>query len=95
MKFLIFLHETLALTAMLLVMFRTGAVNKISIQVARKIKLPIRHFRTEKKTGASWLSQRLLGLLLWTGKKNSQQLTGASPLTIPETIARQLRSGEL
>ena len=53
MKFLIFLHETLALTAMLLVMFRTGAVNKISIQVARKIKLPIRHFRTEKKTGAS------------------------------------------
>ena len=34
--FLIFLRETLTLTAMLLVMFRTGAVNKISIQVARK-----------------------------------------------------------
>ena len=42
---------------------------------------------TSRKTGPSWLSQRPLGLLLVTEKRIGHWLTGASLVTIPETIA--------
>ena len=40
-----------------------------------------------RRTGPSWLSQRPLGLLLVSGKRIGHWLTGASQVTIPETIA--------
>ena len=49
----------------------------------------IRHSTDEKETGKSLFPQRLLGLLLGRGKIG-QQPTGASPVTIPESIARYI-----
>ena len=45
----------------------------------------IRHFRNEKKTGESSFSQRLLGLLLETGKKVANNSS-----TIPDAFAGQI-----
>ena len=73
----------------------TGVMCNIShIQLIGKVvtsfKVYIRRFRNEKGTGPSYVSQRLLGPLLRTGGKIGQQLTAASPLTIPETIAGRI-----
>ena len=61
----------------------------IKLSLSGLSRYVIRHFRYGKETGPSLLSQRLLGLLLGTGKKNWP--IGASPVTTPETVARPIR----
>ena len=48
------------------------------------------HVRRAKETGASKLSQRLLGLLLGTVKKVGQSQSGESPVTFPDKIVRHI-----
>ena len=55
-------------------------------KLARRKQRKIRHFRIKSGTRP----QRLLGLLLGTGKEIGQKLTGASPVTIPETLAGRI-----
>ena len=53
---------------------------------------PTQVIQNYRETWPSLLSRRVLGLLLGTEKKIGQQLTGATSVTIPETIAGQISS---